>query len=196
MPAEAVLATLRTVIDSLRKLDVPAALMGGLALAAWNRVRSTQDVDLLISLRGVRTQSLLAHLASAGFRAKGSQPFVRLEQAEFIQLLYEPPGTFLAIQVDLMLAENPFLDQAIQNRVLLPSSELAQDVAVLRCEDLIVLKLLAGRILDLVDAAALIQANREFLDFAHLQTWIQHFDLRKPFAVAWSEAYPGEAPQF
>jgi len=54
MPAEAVVATLRQAWTLLTDLHMPAALMGGLALANWGRIRSTQDVDLLIALTEVR----------------------------------------------------------------------------------------------------------------------------------------------
>src|SRR6266702_5375433 len=41
MPAEAVVATLRSAWNILADLQVPAALMGGLALAHWDHIRST-----------------------------------------------------------------------------------------------------------------------------------------------------------
>lgn len=84
MPADEVVATLRqawTVLDDLR---VPAALMGGLALAHWGHVRSTQDVDLLIALGNVRPQTLLARLAATGYRSKRRDPLIRLDDAGMI----------------------------------------------------------------------------------------------------------------
>jgi len=88
MPAEEVGATLRLAWNILAELRIPSALMGGLALAHWNYIRSTQDVDLLIALSGLRPQTLLAKLAAAGCRSKGRNPLIRLDDAEFIQLLY------------------------------------------------------------------------------------------------------------
>src|SRR5438067_13215160 len=77
MPAEAVVEALQRVWSILDELHVPAAVMGGLSLAAWNRVRSTHDVDILIGLTGIRPQALLSRLYAEGFRAKGPQAINR-----------------------------------------------------------------------------------------------------------------------
>ena len=49
--------------------------------------------------------------------------------------------------------------------------DLDIEVAILACEDLILHKLLAGRMIDLADAAALSWANRETLDLDYLNRW-------------------------
>ncbi len=188
MPAEAVTESLRRVWQILDEAQVPAALMGGIALSLWKRVRSTQDVDLLIGLAGTRPHALLSRLKEAGFRAKGRQAIVRLEDAEFIQLIYEPPGTFLEIQVDLLLADTDFQKQALSRRVLVHHEELGGDYFVLSCEDLIVMKLEAGRIIDIVDAAALLHENREHIDMSYLTQWIAKRRLQRQFDEASREA--------
>ena len=114
MPAEAISEVVRRVRLILDELQVPYALMGGLSLAAWDRVRATHDIDLLIDPSGVRIQARLSRFGSEGFRAKGKQAIVRLPDAEFIQLMYEPPETLIAIQVDLLLADNEFQRLALQ----------------------------------------------------------------------------------
>lgn len=47
MAAELVLDALKNVWLSLESLNVPRAVMGGLALAAWGHVRATRDVACL-----------------------------------------------------------------------------------------------------------------------------------------------------
>jgi hypothetical protein len=194
MPAEEIVATLREAWNILTDMQVPSALMGGLALAQWGHLRTTQDVDLLIALTGFRPQALLARLSAAGFRTKGRHSIVRLEDAEFIQLLYEPPGSLLGIQIDLFLADSHFHREALQRRVRLPSEVLGFECAVLACEDLIIMKLLAGRLQDRVDITALLQANRDSLDLAHLMKWVTALHLERPFHEAWNDAFPGTRP--
>jgi hypothetical protein len=80
-----------------------------------------------------------------------------IRHAEFIQLTYEPPDAFVEVQIDLLFADSPFHRQALQRRVKLPAESLGIEMAVVSCEDLIILKLLAGRILDRVDVAPLAQ---------------------------------------
>ena len=192
MAAEAIEATLKRAWNILNELNVPAALMGGLALAQWGRIRVTQDIDVLIGLDDVREGTVLARLAAAGYRSKGRTPIVRLPDAEFIQLLYEPPDSFVDIQLDLLLAISPFHKQALARRVVLPVNALGFEAFVVSCEDLIVLKLLAGRILDRVDVADLLRINRASLDFGYVAGWVQHHHLELAFADAWNDAFPGE----
>lgn len=192
MPTEAVVATLRQAWDILADLRVPAALMGGLALAHWGRIRSTQDVDLLIALTDVRPHALLARLSAAGYRSKGRAPLIRLEGAEFMQLLYQPPDECYDVQIDLLLADSPFHRVAIERRVALPSSALGFPIDVVSCEDLILLKLIAGRILDRVDVIELLKENRDALQLDYLKSWLPALCAARGFAEAWSEAFPGE----
>src|SRR5436305_1018400 len=137
MPAEAVVEALQRVWSILDELQVPAAVMGGLSLAAWNRVRSTHDVDILIGLTGIRPQALLSRLYAEGFRAKGRQAIIRLEDAEFIQLIYDPRGAVHPIQVDLLLADTEFQKEALARRIAMNEKEFGRPMAVLDCEDLI-----------------------------------------------------------
>jgi len=60
----------------------------------------------------------------------------------------------------------------------------------LACEDLILHKLLAGRVIDLADAAALLRANRETLDLNYLNRWASHLEVDGGLAGVWKEAFP------
>lgn len=194
MPADEVVATLRQAWNILHELRVPAALLGGLALAHWGHIRSTQDVDLLIALSGARPEALLSRLSAAGCCSKRPNPIVRLDDAAFIQLIYQPPRAVLEIQIDLLLAESVFHRQAVDRRVTLPGSELGFDVDVVSCEDLIILKLLAGRILDRLDVAELLKVNRDSLDLAYITGWAGKLHAERALADAWSDAFPGTFP--
>src|SRR5437879_1135799 len=48
MPANLVLGALQHVWRTLEPFDHPMAVMGGLALATWQHLRATRDVDVLI----------------------------------------------------------------------------------------------------------------------------------------------------
>ena len=194
MPPEAVLETLRLVWTTLQSLDIPAAVMGGLALTAWKRARFTKDVDLLIALSEQEAKIALGQLLAMGIRSKGSESLIRLpDGTRFLQLVSDVPDALLDIQVDLLLANSDFHREAIERRVTLPESELGFSIDVVSCEDLIVLKLMAGRILDRVDAGELMKANREALELGYLTGWVQRLRLEKPFAEAWGDVFPGSS---
>ena len=192
MPPEAVLTALRHVWLTLQPLGLPMAVMGGLALAAWKYVRATRDVDILVGISPGRIDRVLEHLCAAGVRPKREPPVASLGQLEIAQLLYEPPEAFLDLQIDLLLGKSAYHDEALRRRIPLSLPGLDIPVAVLTCEDLILHKLLAGRIIDRADAAALLRANRAELDLAYLRRWIDGLRLAAEFREAWLSAFPGE----
>ena len=192
MPPELVLRSLRHVWLVLTPLGLPMAVMGGIALAAWKHVRATKDIDLLLGIGRTDLGQVLAVLEAGGIHPKQDPPIVSLEGLDVVPLLYEPPDAFMDLQIDLLLAKSSYHLQAIERRVSLRLPDLDIDVDVLTCEDLVLHKLLAGRILDRMDAAALLRANRNSLDREYLAKWITELQLATLFAEAWAEALPNE----
>ncbi|MCX7424076.1 MAG: hypothetical protein NTW96_00310 [Planctomycetia bacterium] len=66
---------------------------------------------------------------------------------------------------------------------------LAIEIAVLACEDLILHKLLAGRIIDLADTVALLRANRQTLELEYLNRWATSLEINRELADVWKEAF-------
>lgn len=194
MPADAVVAALRHAWETLAARNIPMAVMGGLAVTVWKHGRMTQDVDLLLEIDERQLDETIRVLFDAGFRSKGPQPLIQIGEIEFLQLEYEPPETYLDIQVDFLLAKTPYQKLALSRRRHVPPTELGVEVDVMACEDLIVHKLLAMRIQDRVDAFTLLQLNREELDMEYLLTWIGKLDLQPQFKEVWNDAFPGESP--
>jgi hypothetical protein len=192
MPSEEVLQPLGHAWQCLEALQVRKAVFGGLALSAWDHSRSTKDVDILFDSAGQSLHSILAKFGSDHFRAKGNSALIRVDDAEFIQVLYEPPGAMIPIQVDLLMAGSEFDTQALDRSVALEIPQLRREMAVVRCEDLIVMKLRAGRLIDRADVVALLRANRESVEIDHLRKWVHHFRLQRKFRECWKEAIPGE----
>ena len=193
MPPKAVLDSLRLVWMTLQSLNIPAAVVGGLALTTWKRARFTKDLDVLIALPETEAKVALSRLFARGFRSKGPEALIRLpDGTRFLQLIHVDPNAVLDIQVDLLLATSKFHCQAVERRVALPESELGFAVDVVSCEDLIILKLMAGRILDRVDAGELLKANRPTLDMSYVLGWVRKLNLQKAFHEAWSDVFPSE----
>jgi hypothetical protein len=189
---EATIKTLDHAWKTLEPLQVPMAVMGGLALAKWKSIRATRYVDLLVDPGDTPIDNLIQQLQGAGFRAKRSDPVIRLTDAEFIQLWYEPPETLIDVQVDFMLARTPFQKEAVARRVRIPDKGLGFETAVVSCENLILLKLCAGRLIDRADAVDLLRANRNSLDVDYLLQWAERLDLSRDVADVWAEALPDE----
>jgi len=168
------------------------ALMGGVALAVWQYVRATRDVDLLVSLGNSDFGLVMARLAAAGIHPKRQPPLVPLGSLQIAQFRYEPPGAFVDVQVDLLLAESDYHRQALVRRVQVHLPDLGMEIHVLGCEDLILHKLLAGRMIDRADAAALLRLNRASLDLAYLHKEVADLGVSVEFGEAWRQAFPDE----
>jgi hypothetical protein len=110
----------------------------------------------------------------------------------FAQFLYAPPGEFYDVQFDLLLAESDLQKSAIARRVKRDVPGVSRPIDVLACDDLILFKLLAGRVIDRADAATLLRENRDAIDFDYLLSWVGRLELTTEFAEIWAEAYPGD----
>lgn len=196
MLAHEVVLALKHVWTTLESLNVPMAVMGGVALSAWKHPRATQDVDLLIGLQEKDHSFILQKLAAAKIRAKRQPPILTLGRLRIVQLLYEPPGTFLDLQIDLLLADCEYQKEALRRRTVVHLPDLDIAIAVLSCEDLILHKTLAGRIVDQADAAKLLRVNYTSLDLDYLRNWSQKLNLSKVLTEIWDEAFPGESTPF
>jgi hypothetical protein len=167
------------------------ALMGGLAVAVWKHPRNTRDVDILVDLRDGNLDDMVEAVKRAGMRSKRQPPVLQVGGQRVIQLLYPAPGTFLDIQIDVLLADSAYQKEAL-TRAKPAKLDGEHEIAVLSCEDLIIHKLLAGRIIDSADVAALLRANRPGLDLAYLKGWLGQLSLLPHFETIWHETFPSE----
>jgi hypothetical protein len=146
------------------------------------------DVDVLLIGEGAQLRSLLENLRRAKF-ARRREQVVALGETDLLQFTYRPAGLYVDVQVDLLLAKSAFTREALRRSVTLTSDVLGFEVQVLSCEDLILLKLLAGRIIDRADAAALLRANRTVVDEKLLNAVAAQLNLTSALAAVQREAF-------
>jgi hypothetical protein len=192
MAADLLIKALRVIWTALQAMDIPVSVMGGLAMSLWKYPRATRDVDLLVGVNVQQANGLLEKLKPLGMRTKHSPPIISVGQLNIIQLLYEQPEAFLDVQIDLLLAEQPYQLAALKRSAPASLPDLDIKVAVLTCEDLILHKMLAGRIIDMADVANLLKQNISSLDLDYLTGWIKNQNLSTEFKSIWREAMPDE----
>jgi hypothetical protein len=162
----ALLRTLRELLKTLDALDAPYMLIGGVALGAWTTPRATADIDLVI---GVPAEDLATFGTLLGRKLGGvtSARPLRFRNGMTVQrvVVTRPEGDLI---VDLLLCAGPFLEEALERRVRAPLPDVAP-IHVATPEDLILMKLVAGRPQDLVDVRSLIAAQR--VDRAYIRRW-------------------------
>ncbi len=152
------------VTEALQRVGASYALIGGLALAPYNVIRATQDVDLLTDLG--KADEVDSKLLELGYRclhrSSDAANYVRGDE-----------------RVDLLYARRP-----IARRLLAGAAELKTslgDLRVISTEGLIGFKLQGWvndprRTQDLEDIRALLRANRAKMDMAEVREYFHLFD--------------------
>jgi hypothetical protein len=190
MPGELVSGALHHVWIALNDRGLKACLMGGMAMAHWGHARFTRDVDLLVTLETQSVEDLAEALSKEGFTPRHAPLISRVGNHRFVQLIFTPQRRFDEIPVDLLIADSDFLRAAVQRAV--PFLVGSTDCRVASCEDLIVLKLQADRLIDRADVRCLLEYNRTALDFPYLTGWIAKLGLGKEWNEWWRDAFPAE----
>lgn len=162
-----VLEALRRALAALRAAGREPVLVGGLAIQAWGRARQTKDVDLLLLADAAHRESVLQNARAHGLSPDPVHPEVRIEGVTILRLLYTDPKYGLTIHVDLMEAGTPFLE-AVVGRAIRARVQ-GEDLRLATCEDLVLMKLAAGRPIDRVDATELMRVNAGSLDRGYLR---------------------------
>jgi hypothetical protein len=196
MLGDAVMGALTRASAALSQAQVPLALMGGVAVSIWKHARATKDVDLLVGLQTEEVPQLLRQLSISGIHPKRLPPVIEIDDVHIVPLTCQPTETLLDIRIDLLLAESAFQKQALDRAIPAELPPPNEAIRVLTCEDLLLFKLLAGRIIDRADAAYLLRENRKDLDFAHLNRWSRTLAIESNFQEIWKEAFPDEQPPF
>ena len=147
------LQALRKIISVLENLGVPYALIGGLALAFYEVVRATKDLDLLILLSPADMAKLAEQLTANGLPA-GARKGAPGDPVVGVVVVQVPVGGG-QLTCDLLLPSARWQWEAVRNA---RTSELeGSQVRVVQARDLFLLKLHAGGPQDLLDASRLLQ---------------------------------------
>jgi hypothetical protein len=192
MPSDGVLATLRAGWNALAGVDAAKAVIGGLALTAWNHARYTRDADVLIAIDEHRFDDVVDALVAAGFRARHSPALRMIDRQGIAQFTFPPAEALMPFQFDVLLVADEFQREAVSRAVPWPLAGGGEVVRVVRPDDLIVIKLLAGRVIDRADAAMVLRENRHEIDFSRLHHAVARQGLAAGYHEIWQEAFPCE----
>jgi predicted nucleotidyltransferase len=168
--------TLREVVDLVDHLRIPYAVMGGLAVRAHGIPRPTYDVDITVIASRGDILLILNELRQLGYHVaeefdKGwvdsvsGMPLVKITR--FVE------GRSLA--VDIFLAETPFqhslMSRKIRDRIN------GYEAWLVTPEDLILLKLLAGRPRDSADVVDILTMQLRY-DVDYMRHWADVLGIR------------------
>jgi predicted nucleotidyltransferase len=161
-------SALETIARILRGLGIRFVLIGALAANRYRvTTRLTQDVDLLLADLGAGLDALTRALAGEGFEVRRVDP-----GAAILRLRHPELGA-----ADLIVAATDFEREAIARARPEPLGP-AGPIHVVTPEDVIVLKLIAGRAQDLADVEAILAAGIA-LDEAYLERWAEYWEVEE-----------------
>jgi hypothetical protein len=132
-------------------------LFGAQAVALYGVPRTTADVDITVVTEDFTAGHLLAPLRRAGFQATVSDPAF-VARTRVLPLVHQRTG----LPVDVVLA-GPGLEEEFVARVRMVDVG-RRPIPVIAPEDLVVVKLLAGRVKDLEDVRALLARSDLAID--------------------------------
>lgn len=143
---------------ALGALGVRWYLFGAQAVLVHGGARLTADVDATAAAGSRSIAEIARALEGAGFSARVEDLEAFVERTRVLPLVYERSG----MPLDLVLA-GPGLEELFLSRAGLHDFDGVL-VPVAAAEDMLAMKILAGRPKDLDDAAAIVAAQRDRLD--------------------------------
>jgi hypothetical protein len=153
----------------LERLDLRWYLFGAQAALLHGAARLTADVDVTVDVGGTEPMTLCRALTNAGFEPRSQDIAAFVARTRVLPLVHQASG----LPLDVVIAGTS-LERRFMTRATVRSVE-GVSVPVARPEDLVAMKVLAGRAKDLDDAAAVVAANPD-LDSALVTTTLRELD--------------------
>jgi hypothetical protein len=155
-------AVLAEIEDVLGPLNQRLVLIGGMAFNYWCEPRYTAALDFVVAADPDVVDKLVSELTARGYNSTRIQGAGQPSGIDFVRLT-DPSGRKI---VEFQTAKTDYQELLIKRGI---AAEAQVPVRIATPEDLIVLKLIAGRSKDYPDALAL--AQMENLDWPYIEEW-------------------------
>jgi hypothetical protein len=155
--------TLADAVELLERHRAPYALIGGLAASLRGQPRVTADVDLVMAVDVEAALSIAATLGSSRFAPLFPDVKEVVERALILPVRHRITG----VKVDVAIGLSGFERQAVDRAQ--PIVLAGREVAVATAEDIVIMKLLAGRPQDELDLKGIVAAQADRLDWSYCQ---------------------------
>ena len=140
-------------------------LIGAWPTSYWGQPRSTEDIDFLILLSPDELKNLRSHAQNSSHFKIDTQwdehnPMIRHQH---LRLLFKD------IHLDLSISKNSHESEIIKRRLKVPLDDF--EIYMATAEDIILMKLLAGRPKDFQDAISIFVKQQNQLNHDYLRAW-------------------------
>lgn len=171
MPDEAIRRlepTLRALHDWFNSTGTPYLIIGGVAVSLLSKPRTTRDVDIVVTIDEEGWAAFLESATTFGFVPRIDDPLGFALRSRVLLLMHESERT----RVDVSLGALPFELESIRNAVVVRVGEI--ELCLPRVEDLIIMKAVASRPIDLADIATLLDFHPD-VDRSRIRRLIGEF---------------------
>lgn len=184
MPHKNPIDMLKSMVQTLERLNIPYLITGGMAVVIWGRPRFTADVDIVIEL----TQENLPRLADAleDFCEMG------MIDREAMKDAMERGGEFNYIdadsdvKVDFWVVGNmPFDRERLRRSVKREAYGIS--MSFISPEDLLLSKLVwiqKGSYRSIDDVVSILQSQKESLDWDYISRWVESLGVEEELRKA------------
>lgn len=159
------------VIQGLEAQHIPYMVVGGLAAAYHGVPRATFDIDLVIGIEPRSIRPLVRLLRSLRFDIHLSDAMLLFKIGNQIQTINKN-----RVRLDLWLIRSEYDREALSRRqrvMLWPG----QPAWVVRAEDTILSKLIAGRTKDFEDIIGVLDEQKDRLDWTYINSWAKRLNM-------------------
>jgi hypothetical protein len=180
--------TLDLLIGVLNRLGVDYVLMGGLVVRAYSRPLATLDIDITLALERDRLGILFDALEAQDYAIPEPYRSGWVDEVKGMQLvkLKRYVGDH-GIDVDLFLAGSTFQDEMFRRRRL--ANVEGRQLWIASPEDLVLLKLAAGRDRDWIDVRDVFFTQGK-LDEPYLRKWAEQLGIGQELERALADRLP------
>jgi len=152
----------------LTETNVPGIIIGGVAASLLGRPRLTRDVDALVFLKPAEWEGFLLRGREFGFAVRREDALAFAQRHRVLLLRHIPSH----LDADLSFAGLPFEEEALTRSVRMDLAGLSLPLPT--PEDLLIMKAVAHRPRDLMDAEAILEAHPG-LDRRRVRSWVKQF---------------------
>lgn len=145
------------VANLLKHHDLAFALIGGLASSIRGRLRVTADIDIVVDCEVSAAVSLLNQLDKKSFRPFVEDAEISIRQFYVLPIVDVDSGT----PIDLAIGASGFEKMVVQ-RAWTPEG---YSIPVATAEDLLLMKIMAGRAQDISDVKGIVELHQDTIDW-------------------------------
>lgn len=179
MTPSLLLRVLEDVYGRVDALGVTPVVAGGLAVAYWGHPRSTQDIDLAVVVSD--NSSFEAGLRQLQLTPAKSGRIVDLGFVRVSQWMVTLEEEFIDCKIDFLVSDSSYHQTAIGRASQCEFPGVGKSLRVLSCEDLLIFKAAAGRLIDLADIKTLYDLHQQSLDFDYMREQAEKLRLPAEF---------------